>query len=81
MNIEEYLKNIDFEKKYVSLKLSDGTEFKTEFFYDGKKPIPKISNDIDGFLTISEGNSSLNFKPETVTSIYSGNRYDITSKE
>lgn len=75
MNITDFLNSIDFDKEYIHLYFENDADFGTEYFKTKNTNTAKLSTDIEGFITITEGEKTFAFRPDTVQRFEKGLRY------
>lgn len=80
MELIDFLKNVDFNTEYISINCGENEILKTEFFTSDNSKIVKVTNDIEGFISIVQGESITSFRPEAVTSFHKGKKFDFKSK-
>lgn len=73
MKLIDFLSNIDFRTEYVSINFGEKECYQTSFF-PSDSVIPEVKTDIEGFISIIEGEKVISFRPEAVTHFYKGKR-------
>ena len=67
MKFIDFLKNVDFNSEYVSINIGDTLCIQTERVKQDESIPVKISSDINGFISIIQGEHITAFRPEVVT--------------
>lgn len=80
MKLIDFLKNVDFTNEYIVINVGEKEIVKTDFFVSENPEIVKVSTDIEGFISITQNDKVISFRPEAVTHFYKKTKLNIDPK-
>lgn len=81
MEFIDFLKNVDFNSEYVSISIGETLCIRTDLVKREKSVPVKISSDINGFISIIQGDRITAFRPEAVTHFYKDKKREIKTNK